>query len=122
MYYIDEEDQRYLNTLASFSSPFPFCWFSTSENMSIWWALQTLAFLLLFTAVSADDVVVLTEANFEQEVGKDVGALVEFYAPWFDSLAFCVFRVRCGHVGWLICFDFLEYSYVERVWLEICCY
>ncbi|RVW39154.1 putative protein disulfide-isomerase A6 [Vitis vinifera] len=53
--------------------------------MSIWWALQTLALLLVFTAVSADDVVVLTEANFEQEIGKDRSALVEFYAPW------------CGH-------------------------
>ncbi|OMO63954.1 Thioredoxin [Corchorus capsularis] len=33
----------------------------------------------------ADDVVVLTEENFEKEVGQDRGALVEFYAPW------------CGH-------------------------
>ncbi|KAK6143874.1 hypothetical protein DH2020_024222 [Rehmannia glutinosa] len=45
------------------------------------------ATVTLFLAVSAfaDDVVVLTEENFEKEVGQDRGALVEFYAPW------------CGH-------------------------
>ncbi|KAJ6798619.1 protein disulfide isomerase-like 2-2 [Iris pallida] len=36
-------------------------------------------------AVADDDVVVLTEASFDKEVGHDRGALVEFYAPW------------CGH-------------------------
>ncbi|KAH6820115.1 thioredoxin family protein [Perilla frutescens var. hirtella] len=40
---------------------------------------------LLFASALADDVVVLTEDNFEKEVGQDRGALVEFYAPW------------CGH-------------------------
>ncbi|KAK9152041.1 hypothetical protein Syun_010350 [Stephania yunnanensis] len=34
----------------------------------------------IFTAVV--DVLVLTEDNFEKEVGQDRGALVEFYAPW----------------------------------------
>ncbi|CAL4895601.1 unnamed protein product [Urochloa decumbens] len=34
---------------------------------------------------AADDVVALTEADFEKEVGQDRAALVEFYAPW------------CGH-------------------------
>ncbi|CAI9781733.1 unnamed protein product [Fraxinus pennsylvanica] len=47
-------------------------------------ALATLA-LFLFASVLADDVVVLTEENFEKEVGQDRGSLVEFYAPW------------CGH-------------------------
>ncbi|KAL8545460.1 hypothetical protein ACS0TY_005568 [Phlomoides rotata] len=41
--------------------------------------------VILFAAAFADDVVVLTEDNFEKEVGQDRGALVEFYAPW------------CGH-------------------------
>ncbi|XP_010544982.1 PREDICTED: protein disulfide-isomerase like 2-1 [Tarenaya hassleriana] len=41
--------------------------------------------VLLFVSAVADDVVVLTEDNFEKEVGQDRGALVEFYAPW------------CGH-------------------------
>ncbi|ONI04305.1 hypothetical protein PRUPE_6G315000 [Prunus persica] len=44
------------------------------------------ALALLFAAsVFADDVVVLTEENFESHVGQDRAALVEFYAPW------------CGH-------------------------
>ncbi|CAH9075996.1 unnamed protein product [Cuscuta epithymum] len=40
---------------------------------------------LFFSAAYADDVVILTEDNFEKEVGQDRAALVEFYAPW------------CGH-------------------------
>ncbi|CAA7398359.1 unnamed protein product [Spirodela intermedia] len=45
------------------------------------------AFLLLWAtpAMGDDDVVALSEKSFEEEVGKDRGALVEFYAPW------------CGH-------------------------
>ncbi|XP_051145426.1 probable protein disulfide-isomerase A6 [Andrographis paniculata] len=42
-------------------------------------------FFLVSSAFADDDVVVLTEENFEKEVGQDRGALVEFYAPW------------CGH-------------------------
>lgn len=43
-----------------------------------------LAFLALSLSsiAVADDVVVLTEENFEKEVGQDRAALVEFYAPW----------------------------------------
>ncbi|XP_027160124.1 probable protein disulfide-isomerase A6 [Coffea eugenioides] len=48
-------------------------------------ALVTLALFFFFASALADDVVVLTEENFEKEVGQDRGALVEFYAPW------------CGH-------------------------
>ncbi|XLU78454.1 hypothetical protein S245_001875, partial [Arachis hypogaea] len=47
--------------------------------------LGVLVFALVFVFVSADDVVGLTEDNFEKEVGQDKGALVEFYASW------------CGH-------------------------
>lgn len=51
------------------------------EKYQIWLALGTVA--LLFVSVLADeDVVVLTEDNFDKEVGQDRGALVEFYAPW----------------------------------------
>lgn len=47
----------------------------------IWFGLALLALLVVSSAV-ADDVVVLTDDSFEKEVGKDKGALVEFYAPW----------------------------------------
>lgn len=51
------------------------------KRSQIW--LLGFAFLtVLFSSVVAEDVVVLTEDNFEKEVGKDRGALVEFYAPW----------------------------------------
>ncbi|CAL9765927.1 unnamed protein product [Musa acuminata subsp. burmannicoides] len=56
------------------------------ERSQIWFALGTVTLALLFAcALADDDVFVLTEANFEKEVGQDRGALVEFYAPW------------CGH-------------------------
>ncbi|KAL0422083.1 UNVERIFIED_CONTAM: putative protein disulfide-isomerase A6 [Sesamum latifolium] len=55
-----------------------------SRLQSICLVFGTLA-VLLFASAFADDVVVLTEGNFEKEVGQDRGALVEFYAPW------------CGH-------------------------
>ncbi|XP_057493185.1 probable protein disulfide-isomerase A6 [Actinidia eriantha] len=48
-------------------------------------AIAALAVFLLSPAFAATDVVVLTEDNFENEVGHDRGALVEFNAPW------------CGH-------------------------
>lgn len=54
------------------------------ERSQIWFAVGTLTIGLLFASALADgDVVVLTEANFEKEVGQDRGALVEFYAPWY---------------------------------------
>ena len=50
------------------------------KHHQIWFAFGTLA--LLAVSALGDDVVVLTEDNFEKEVGQDRGALVEFYAPW----------------------------------------
>ncbi|QHO35265.1 Methionine aminopeptidase 1B [Arachis hypogaea] len=47
--------------------------------------LGVLVFALDFVFVSADDVVGLTEDNFEKEVGQDKGALVEFYASCFKK-------------------------------------
>ncbi|KAA3475102.1 putative protein disulfide-isomerase A6 [Gossypium australe] len=52
-------------------------------KFQVWLALGILA--LLLASAWSDDVLVLTEENFEKEVGQDRGALVEFYAPW------------CGH-------------------------
>ncbi|RZC48640.1 hypothetical protein C5167_017061 [Papaver somniferum] len=55
------------------------------EKSQIWFGIGFLGLLLLSSAVTADDVVILTDENFEKQVGQDRGALVEFYAPW------------CGH-------------------------
>lgn len=49
--------------------------------LQIWLVFGTLA-LLAVLALADDVVVVLTEENFDKEVGQDRGALVEFYAPW----------------------------------------
>eukprot|EP00252_Welwitschia_mirabilis_P004313 TRINITY_DN1462_c0_g1_i1.p1 TRINITY_DN1462_c0_g1~~TRINITY_DN1462_c0_g1_i1.p1 ORF type:complete len:362 (-),score=83.93 TRINITY_DN1462_c0_g1_i1:209-1294(-) len=50
-----------------------------------WILLLFVATAAYFSAVRSDDVTALTPDTFENEVGKDRGALVEFYAPW------------CGH-------------------------
>lgn len=50
------------------------------KYQQIWLVLGI--FTLFAVSALADDVVVLTEDNFEKEVGQDRGALVEFYAPW----------------------------------------
>ncbi|XP_024967970.1 probable protein disulfide-isomerase A6 [Cynara cardunculus var. scolymus] len=73
--------------------------------------LATIAFSLISSCVS--DVVVLTVDNFEKEVGKDRGALVEFYAPWcghckklapvFDILGTSVKKTKSVLVGKVDC-------------------
>ncbi|KAI8546187.1 hypothetical protein RHMOL_Rhmol07G0097900 [Rhododendron molle] len=52
------------------------------SSSQICWPLAVLALFLLSSAF-ADEVVVLTEDNFEKEVAQDRAALVEFYAPWY---------------------------------------
>ncbi|PSS19668.1 Protein like [Actinidia chinensis var. chinensis] len=56
-----------------------------ARRSQICWVTVTLALFLLSLSVMADDVVVLTEENFDKEIDQDRAALVEFYAPW------------CGH-------------------------
>ncbi|CAJ1869196.1 unnamed protein product [Sphenostylis stenocarpa] len=57
-------------------------WSSTTRMML---AVAAIAVMMFLSSASADNVVTLTEDTFENEVGKDRAALVEFYAPW------------CGH-------------------------
>ncbi|KAI6674554.1 hypothetical protein NL676_002460 [Syzygium grande] len=52
-------------------------------SSQIW--IGAAAVALLLVSALGDDVLVLTEENFDKEVGQDRAALVEFYAPW------------CGH-------------------------
>jgi thioredoxin-like negative regulator of GroEL len=49
--------------------------------------LAAAAAAAVVSPAAADEVVALTEADFEKEVGQDRGALVEFYAPWFAPLS-----------------------------------
>lgn len=46
----------------------------------------------IVSPATADEVVALTEADFEKEVGQDRGALVEFYAPWFELAPFVLYH------------------------------
>ncbi|XP_014495988.1 probable protein disulfide-isomerase A6 [Vigna radiata var. radiata] len=57
-------------------------WSSTTRMMV---AVAAVTLMIFLSSASADDVVALTQNTFENEVGKDRAALVEFYAPW------------CGH-------------------------
>uniref|UniRef100_A0A0R0ERR6 protein disulfide-isomerase n=1 Tax=Glycine max TaxID=3847 RepID=A0A0R0ERR6_SOYBN len=56
-----------------------------SSKTTMMLAIAAIALMMFLSSASADDVVALTEETFENEVGKDRAALVEFYAPW------------CGH-------------------------
>lgn len=61
---------------------------------------------LLFASAFADDVVVLTEDNFEKEVGQDRGALVEFYAPWYAKTLH--FVLSLGNFHQIKCFGVIN--------------
>lgn len=65
----------------------------TADRIPAISAAAAMVLTVLAAVASADDVVVLTEENFDKEVGKDRGALVEFYAPWLDS-RFCRFFLK----------------------------
>ncbi|KAG5084286.1 hypothetical protein AAZX31_19G215100 [Glycine max] len=56
-----------------------------SSKTTMMLGIAAIALMMFLSSASADDVVALTEETFENEVGKDRAALVEFYAPW------------CGH-------------------------
>jgi thiol-disulfide isomerase/thioredoxin len=62
-------------------------------------AIKALFGLLLLACaassfVQADgDAIVLTSENFDEHVGQDQNALVEFYAPWCGKLAVLVSQV-----------------------------
>lgn len=60
-------------------------------GFKIWFGIGAFA-VLFVTSAFAEDVVVLTEDNFEKEVGQDRGALVEFYAPWYPVVFNCLAR------------------------------
>ena len=47
--------------------------------------LAILGLYVISLSASADEVVVLTDQNFDKEVGQDRAALVEFYAPWYSQ-------------------------------------
>ena len=74
--------------------------------------LIALSLIFLFaSSVIADDVVVLTEDNFDKEVGQDRDALVEFYAPWYKkthSLSLSQFSVWLPRKKLHRKFSFLE--------------
>jgi protein disulfide-isomerase A6 len=52
------------------------------RNMMMILDIGAMILAFLVSTASANDVVVLTKDTFENEVGKDRAALVEFYAPW----------------------------------------
>ncbi|BAT86113.1 probable protein disulfide-isomerase A6 [Vigna umbellata] len=56
---------------------------SSTKRMTV--AVAAVTLMIFLSSASADDVVALTQNTFDNEVGKDRAALVEFYAPW------------CGH-------------------------
>ncbi|KAA3458885.1 putative protein disulfide-isomerase A6 [Gossypium australe] len=55
--------------------------------------------LLFASSALADDVLVLTQQNFDKEVGHDRGALVEFYAPWLHSSSPSFLLISCFMCG-----------------------
>ena len=58
-----------------------------SSKTTMMLGIAAIALMMFLSSASADDVVALTEETFENEVGKDRAALVEFYAPWYARIA-----------------------------------
>jgi hypothetical protein len=59
----------------------------------IWITLAAITLAFFAAPAIADDVLDLTPDNFDNEVGKDRGALIEFFAPWFFSFFLFFFQL-----------------------------
>lgn len=52
-------------------------------SLAIYLAFALLTLFTISSALADEVVVVLTDQNFENQVGQDSAALVEFYSPWY---------------------------------------
>lgn len=68
-----------------------------SSKTTLMFGVAAIALMMFLSSASADDVVALTEETFENEVGKDRAALVEFYAPWYARIVILSSHARPFH-------------------------